>query len=414
MKLYTIGKKLFSYMKVFFFVVTIIVFWLTLIGASPLINGQKYPIQIINTTAENRLLPILAEKPKTENITNIVETPIISYFDNRSHKTFPPREKSIILRMDIEEYAMKDLVINLTDTILNMNMSVTLVVPPDRNLHNDFNIRKYLIDKSKNPRIEIAQYGYDDNVTDSVTNITENNNNTNNTENVTDGVITKITENNIENNNTNNTESVTDEKDVYKMIELGKKEIINDLRIVPVTFVLPYDEYDRYLIEVLTRLNFKIISAKVNDLNFDAETDTNFTYENEDDNTIEISGATWEDGPTETILSNLNTTNSTNDDPINIINSTDIQLVGNVASIGYNVRTSAQDQLIPIRNVLKNCKVSLDERNICVILIHPQDYSMEDEWAIDDIKHAEFVSLLDELKKLNAKSITFKDLIKYN
>ena len=88
--------------------------------------------------------------------------------------------------------------------------------------------------------------------------------------------------------------------------------------------------------------------------------------------------------------------------------------MGNVASIGYNVRTSAQDQLIPIRNVLKNCKVSLDERNICVILIHPQDYSMEDEWAIDDIKHAEFVSLLDELKKLNAKSITFKDLIKYN
>lgn len=83
----------------------------------------------------------------------------LSSYDNQSGFNLPV-EKVIILRMDdVQGYAWNRLVINLTDAVLSKNMSMTLGVIPDRDINNDTVIKKYLLEKIKDPRIEIAQHG---------------------------------------------------------------------------------------------------------------------------------------------------------------------------------------------------------------------------------------------------------------
>ncbi len=81
--------------------------------------------------------------------------------------------------------------------------------------------------------------------------------------------------------------------------------------------------------------------------------------------------------------------------------------------IGYTVPTkhSNEQDLVPVNKIFEYCKISLDEKNICVVLIHPQDYVAEDKRSLNQTRYNQFVHMLDELRSLNTRYSTFAGLI---
>jgi peptidoglycan/xylan/chitin deacetylase (PgdA/CDA1 family) len=291
--------KIKLYLKVIVCLFIVAIFWSSLLFGSPL-----YLVKV----SENLIIKNDVD----------VNQPVIRYIDNQNLRAEKPTERAIILRMDdVQGYLWRALVINLTDSMLQKNMSVTLAVIPNRSLNDDVVMRKYLLDKIKNPRIEIAQHGF---------------------------------------NHKENEYLNISEADAYNITRSGQDILRNYLRVDPVTFVPPYDEYNSNTTKTISELGFKIISAKKNEFQFNE----------------------------------------------------------NIAYIGFNEETkiSNQNNLIPVPDVLNACNKSLNDRNLCVIVIHPQDYA--DNGIMNRTRYSEFVDLLEGLKNLNAKSATFKDLLKEN
>lgn len=226
-----------------------------------------------------------------------------------------PDEKTIILRIDdVQGYTWNKISINLTDTILRNGMSVTLGVVPGLDIDKDKIIKNYLISKSKDRRVEIAQHGY-------------------------------IHQEHYGQMN---------EKEAYRITKLGRQKMINILRVSPVTFIPPYLEYNADTLKALKKLDFKIISPEE-----------------------------------------------------------EYRIDKKILIVGYNVLTKSDQSstLNPVDKVVNDCNGYLNMRNLCVILIHPQDYASSDGVNMDSTKYNEFVNLLNGLKTLNARSVRFKDLL---
>lgn len=83
----------------------------------------------------------------------------------------------------------------------------------------------------------------------------------------------------------------------------------------------------------------------------------------------------------------------------------------NAAEIGYTIRTYYYDkeEYVPTKEVVESCKLSLEKTNLCVVMVHPQEYTvnMESSSEFSTSKFEEYKDLLDELEKLDA---TFKNL----
>lgn len=236
--------------------------------------------------------------------------------NNNSEYKFPT-ERTIILRMDdVQGYTWNDIFINLTDAVLSKNMSITLGVIPYRNMENDIVAKKYLLDKMEDPRIEIALHG--------------------------------TSHSRVEFLNLG-------EEEAYNLAKLGLDKMMNMFNIRPITFIPPENEYDENTITALSKLGFKIISAKEKEYKYDR----------------------------------------------------------GMMRIGYTVPTkhSNEQDLVPVNKIFEYCKISLDEKNICVILIHPQDYVAEDKRSLNQTRYDQFVYMLDELKSLNTRYSTFAELI---
>lgn len=153
----------------------------------------------------------------------------------------------------------------------------------------------------------------------------------------------------------NEIRNISDEE-TYNLTKLGKEKIMKQLGIVPITYIPPYNSNQESSTKVLKRLGFKIFSSESNEFMFD----------------------------------------------------------GNMINIGFDTQTKfyLSDKLFPVKKIIDDCKLSLNHKNLCVVLIHPQDYVGNDSKTLDEGKYNEFRTMLDELKQLNATSITFKDLIK--
>ena len=63
--------------------------------------------------------------------------------------------------------------------------------------------------------------------------------------------------------------------------------------------------------------------------------------------------------------------------------------------------------MIPNDVVVADCMRALDEKNLCVVMLHPQDYASGSR--IDEEKYALYVDLLDRLSMLDARFVTFQD-----
>jgi predicted deacetylase len=139
-------------------------------------------------------------------------------------------------------------------------------------------------------------------------------------------------------------------------IDKGKNEIINTLGIIPITFIPPYNEYSAGTISALPENGFKVFSAKENEFNIN----------------------------------------------------------GNLVSLGHTARTYEFDDsyFVPANEVIKDCKSSLENAKICVVMLHPQDYMINsDTDKLDPHKYEEFTKLLNGLDNLDAQFKNFKDTL---
>ena len=86
-------------------------------------------------------------------------------------------------------------------------------------------------------------------------------------------------------------------------------------------------------------------------------------------------------------------------------------------TIGFTSATATfyPHTLVTLEKIKKECLESLERRNYCVIMIHPQDY-LEEGWgeidnpAIDLKKYKQFTSVVNFLLEQNLTFTTFREL----
>lgn len=150
--------------------------------------------------------------------------------------------------------------------------------------------------------------------------------------------------------------------EALKSISEGKNLMQKTINVAPITFIPPNNAYNNNTIEVLKNLNFKIISAHA-----------------------------------------------------------EIKFNGQLLFLGKNAQSVDYSLLdgygLPITYsytyVLDKCKTALDSINLCIIMIHPQDFVDSGKKNIDNIKYLQFTRLLEELDKIpDIQYKTFKDMLK--
>lgn len=70
---------------------------------------------------------------------------------------------------------------------------------------------------------------------------------------------------------------------------------------------------------------------------------------------------------------------------------------------------SSKSALNPVSEVIDQCQEGLNKNNLCVVMLHPQDYTTNDQ--LDEEKYKKYSELLVELKKLNVSFVQMKDVI---
>jgi len=76
---------------------------------------------------------------------------------------------------------------------------------------------------------------------------------------------------------------------------------------------------------------------------------------------------------------------------------------------GYDATTYKYftEEFIYAEEVLEDCNNSLDEKGICVIMFHPQDFT--EDGKIVDWKYQEFIKVLEGLEGLDAQVVSFRE-----
>ena len=152
-------------------------------------------------------------------------------------------------------------------------------------------------------------------------------------------------------------------EEAYPLILAGKEAMIKYMGVVPVTFIPPYNVYNSATIDSINLLNFKVISSN--------EEEYFYSYR--------------------------------------------------IFHASYNAKTFdySKSVAIPVETTIRDCENSLAKNNLCVVMIHPQEF-LEDEKGADGVRdlneekyQQRFVDLLDGLNKLDAKFTTFKQNLYY-
>lgn len=232
-------------------------------------------------------------------------------------------QNQIILRLDdAGAWHYNDLVPKIAEDVTSRDLSLVIAVIPE-DISKDTVFLNYMRELIKNPNIEVAQHGY-----------------SHNEEEFKDATL----------------------EEAREWIQKGKEEIIEQLKVVPITFIPPYNTYSKSTLTALKEENFKVIAGD------------NGEY----------------------------------------------SITKDILILGYTAKTFdfSTNENIPVEKIIYDCKKSLKERGYCEIMIHPQDFltdpELEGPRELDLIKYAKFLTLLDELQKLDAESITFKDNLVLN
>lgn len=145
-------------------------------------------------------------------------------------------------------------------------------------------------------------------------------------------------------------------KNTAESIYLGQTALIKKLGIIPITFIPPYNTYSANLLPIISKYGFKIISSGQG----------NYRY--------------WNG----TFMLDMSATD-----------------------YDYNKKS-----LIDPYQIIEDCNSSLKKTNLCVVMVHPQNYGqINHSFSLDNEKYENYLLMLDGLKSLNANFKTFKDLL---
>lgn len=149
------------------------------------------------------------------------------------------------------------------------------------------------------------------------------------------------------------------EEDAYNKLIKGKQILKETINIVPITFIPPENEYSSGTEAALQEAGFKIVSATENEY----KEDEDFVY------------------------------------------------------LGYNSQTYEFDdkKFVPAEEVIKRCNSIFEKQDVCVIMIHPQDFLEPTDHSINLEKYQELTKTLDAIKQMsNVESKRFSDVIECN
>ncbi|GEM_PF-6736148 len=135
----------------------------------------------------------------------------------------------------------------------------------------------------------------------------------------------------------------------------GLSLLQNNVGVNPVTFIPPYDEYSQGTLKALQNSNLIIVSAGYDEYKFD----------------------------------------------------------GKVSHIDYTAHTLnySETGFIKVNQVRETCEKSLEEKNVCVVLLHVQDYLIPGGTQIDHKKYDHLLELIANLQVLEAQFKLMKDLV---
>lgn len=144
----------------------------------------------------------------------------------------------------------------------------------------------------------------------------------------------------------------------YPLIVAGKEAMMKYMGVVPVTFIPPYNVYNSATIDSINLLNFKVISSN--------EHEYFYSYK--------------------------------------------------IFHASYNARTYnyVPETPVPVETTIESCEQSLKDHNLCVVMVHPQEF-LEDDKGADGVRdlseekyQQRFIDLIDGLDRLGAEFTTFK------
>ena len=92
--------------------------------------------------------------------------------------------------------------------------------------------------------------------------------------------------------------------------------------------------------------------------------------------------------------------------------------INKIPEIGDTISTYSYStkQIVPKEEIIWKCQEDLEKKNLCIITIHPQEYSYDINNArtLSPSRLNDFKEMLGSLKELNASFSTFKELIVCN
>lgn len=241
-----------------------------------------------------------------------IKNPNANIYENYNIE-FP--KNSIILRLDdAGAWHYDEEVYQIAKDIISRDLSLVIGVIPEK-ISKDTVFLDYMRELLENPNIEVAMHGY-----------------THSEEEFKEASL----------------------EEAREWIKKGKEEIIRQLKVVPLTFIPPYNVYSQETITALKEEDFKVIT-----------------------------GTKWE-----------------------------YNIEKNFLILGYTTKTVdyTVSKDIPVEKIIRECKTSIKEIGYCEIMIHPQDFFTEESNKnLDQERYSQFLELLDKLKELEIESTTFKD-----
>ena len=236
--------------------------------------------------------------------------------ENSTCKINEDNQAKIILRLDdVGAFQYYDITTKITDEVLSRNMSLSLGLIP-RSLNKDFKFIYWINSVKDDPRIEIALHGY-----------------------IHEG---------------QEFQNLTEEEAYDRLIK-GKEMLLEDIQIIPTTFIPPENLYSYGTKNALVNSGLKIISADENE------------------------------------FGNYN----------------------KLIYLGYNAQTYdfQKERFISVDEIFKSCDASLSKNGLCIIKIHPQDYLESDHKTINPERYNEFLKLLDGIEQRKIETKTFSGIL---
>jgi hypothetical protein len=91
-----------------------------------------------------------------------------------------------------------------------------------------------------------------------------------------------------------------------------------------------------------------------------------------------------------------------------------IKIISSIGGSLYDYHTKTYNfdnkRIIPVESIVSDCENTFATTSVCVIMIHPQDYSNSKKKLDEELYNDYYIGLLEALQKKNVKFATFEQI----